>query len=149
MIRHEAETLVTQMVATVADKAILIDGLAVLKDLVYQKDMKQLKQKLQKRVPERFYVLLEMLFTQAENPIELSSTIVELEKFINSLPVVHITLSYDPTKEQLSQLATRLQSVLEKPVILDYETDYSIGLGVTIHYQGTVYKKTITDQLGS
>lgn len=140
--------LTSDLITTKSDKAIMFEALSLLKDSAYMNDSSKFLQKIKDSVPISFFEPLAALISQSNDPKELSNNAVELEKFINKLPVIHLTIGYEPTRNQLEQLANKIKEKLSTQTILDYSIIHNF-LGLKIEFNGKIYKKTIDTELAS
>ena len=147
MIDKSLQTLVANTIITQADKVALLDSLDLLVDIAFIKDIKKVTEKLKKSVPEKFFPFFEALLQQTDEPLTLSKIVSELEKYIIKLPSAKITISYEPTRTQVEQLAIRIRSTIAPLSVIEYQVTNDFSLGIQIDFNGKTYKRTIEDTL--
>lgn len=147
-INNNFSELTSNLITTKSDKAIMFEALSLLKDSAYMNDNSKFIQKIKNSVPISFFEPLEILVSQSNDPKELSNNAVELEKFINKLPIIHLTIGYEPTRNQLEQLANKIKEKVSGQTILDYSIVPNF-LGLKIEFNGKIYEKTIDTELES
>ncbi len=147
MIDETIQTAVDNTLLTQTDVVTLLNALAALHEIAFIKDIEAVNQKLKKSVPEKFFPLFKLILQHTEDPLKLSKIISELEKYLLKLPTARMTICYEPTREQVEQLALKIRSTLAPQAILSYQVTESLDLGVQIDFNGKTYKKTLENIL--
>jgi len=140
--------LTSKLITTKSDKAIIFDALSLLKDSAYMNNSSKFIEKIKASVPMRFFEALEILISKSATPKELSENAISLEEYLNQLPAVHLTIGYEPTKNQLEQLVKKINEKIIKQSILDYSVIPDF-LGIKIEFGGKVYEKSVNIELES
>lgn len=146
MTTTELEKLVSELVVTTADRAVILDSLSMVCDAAYTKDASKFLKKLKATVPVRFFKPLELIVGNTEAPKELTEAIASVEAYISRIPVVHLTLGYEPTKDQIEQLANKLQQKNGSQVVVDYLVNPEL-IGLKIEFDGKIYEKSLETEL--
>lgn len=147
MIDKNLETLVANTIVTQADRVSLLESLALLLDVAFIKGAHKTTEKLKKSVAEKFFPFFEALLQQTDEPLALSKLISELEKYIVKLPAAKVTISYEPTRAQFEQLATRIRATIAPQAVIEYQVVTDFILGIQIDFNGKSYKKSLEDTL--
>jgi hypothetical protein len=147
MTKNELQTLVNDLIVTTKDKAVLLESLFAIQDLAYTKNQAKIAEKVKKLIPEKFFELIEGLLTEASSPADLIKAVSDLQTYVNKLPIVHFTLGYLPSREQIEQLATRIKEFHETQALIDYTVNEEFALAVQIDYEGKTYFKTLETNL--
>lgn len=145
-MNNNYQELTSDLITTKSDKAIMFEALSLLRDAAYMNDNSKFLDKLKQTVPVRFFKSLEIFVSQSKTPRELSQNVIYLEKFLNNLPVVHLTICYEPTRAQLEQLAKKINKKTSEQTILDYTVEPNT-IGLKIEFNGKAYQKTINSEL--
>ncbi len=147
MIDKNLQTLVANTIVTQADRVSLLESLKLLREISFVKDTHKITEKLKKSVTEKFFPFFEILLQQTDEPLTLSKLISELEKYIVKLPAAKITISYEPTRAQFEQLATRIRATIAPQAIVEYQIVTDLALGIKIDFNGRTYKKSLEHAL--
>lgn len=142
MINSELQTLVHDLIVTKDDRALLLDAISMLKESAYTTDTSKLVATIKKTVPVAFFRPLEILLTNSQSAATLTASVKDLEDYLNSLEIIHVSLCYEPTRRQVEELSNKLKTLIAKPTIIEHSVAQD-SLGVQIDYNGTTYKKNI------
>ncbi len=148
----DVKTLTTklmQQLVTKNDVTVLLELITSVKELLFTKNMTNEIEKLKAKTPERFFSALESILTANETTVKMEKNLVELEKNLQSIPVAEITLSYEPTRKQIEELAFKIQNKIKKDIIINYKIKQEAVLGVQIGFQGKMYSKTLENLIKS
>lgn len=146
MTTTELEKLAGELVVTTADRAVILDSLSIVRDAAYTKDASKFLKKLKTTVPVRFFKPLELIVGNIETPKELTEAIASVETYISRIPVVHLTLGYEPTRDQIEQLANKLQQKNGSQIVVDYLVNPEL-IGLKIEFNGKIYEKSLETEL--
>lgn len=146
MTTTELEKLAGELIVTTADRAVILDSLSIVRDAAYTKDASRFLKKLKTTVPVRFFKPLELIVGNTETPKELIEVIASVETYISKIPVIHLTLGYEPTRDQIEQLANKLQQKNGSQVVVDYLVNPEL-IGLKIEFNGKIYEKSLETKL--
>lgn len=71
----------------------------------------------------------------------------DLASFLQALPVVKVTVAFDPTSNLVVKLSNQLSQVLGKKVILDLVIDENVIAGAIFEYKGMRSEQTLQEKL--
>jgi F0F1-type ATP synthase delta subunit len=80
--------------------------------------------------------------------VELKSFILSLQKEINSLPVIHIILSFPASENTISYIHDWFYENYKRIVLLDISVDKSIIAGSVISYNGRAQDYSLATKIG-
>ncbi len=85
------------------------------------------------------------------NAIAVQKFLTELKDEIKKVPIIHITLSFDPKQSTVERIYTWISFNLKKSIFIDIKLDHQIVGGAIIEFEGKYFdytlKKIITDKM--
>lgn len=100
--------------------------------------------------PEKAENILEYLHTLSvdlKNPVALQEALLKLKSTGNQIPVVHMTLAFEPTNTVLKSISLWFLRREQKKVILDLTLERQILGGAFISYDGLYKDYTLKTKL--
>lgn len=86
---------------------------------------------------DKFLKLLREHNVRSDSPTEIKSFIATVQKTIQTLPVVSITLAFEPTDATLAALSDWFVINCKKQFLFDFTVDQRLIAGAIIKYNGT------------
>lgn len=77
----------------------------------------------------------------------IEEKLTRLQKMLESLPVVRLTLAFDPPTHAIEAIASWLQATIRKPVVLDITQDHTILGGARIEFEGRYLDGSLRSKL--
>lgn len=70
------------------------------------------------------------------SPSEILEVITLIEKSVNRLPVITLTLTYHPTRVQIKELASFIRSKINNQAILEFQFEPNLVGGLVVQAEG-------------
>ncbi len=79
---------------------------------------------------------------------DVGKALVELRNQVLALPIIHLTMAFEPTKEQVEKIAGVIQSSKkDSAFILEIELDPTIIAGVAMSDSGVIIDRTLKQKI--
>ncbi len=149
MIDPKLEAVVRSEILTQEDSILLSENIKRFANLNFQKT--KVEGLASEGLDQEFFNLVEKLKTEASFPAtagEQSALLRSIEEYLKTLPSVHLTIAFHPSREFLKHLASFFNN-LEKKVLLDVYVNPQIVGGVVFEYLGNYRDYSLSRELDS
>ncbi len=146
--------LIIESLMTRQEADHFLDLINILSENLFTK-----KVNLSEKITEIFPVHLKILLVKSlqNNQIDLTNNILmqsfieSLKKYLESIPVIGLTLAFSPKQQTIKRIYSWLAFQIKKPVLLDITVNKNIIGGAVIdvagiHFEYTIHK-ILKDQL--
>jgi hypothetical protein len=95
---------------------------------------------------DKFMTFLREQKVNTESPGVLKDFLTKIITYINSLPVLSMTLAFEPNEQTLHAISGWFLMQINKQVILDLTIDRSLIAGAAINYNGKYFDMSIKEK---
>lgn len=124
--QDEAKAMVTQL-------GLLIDNLYAAKQDVRERILQYVSYDKK----EKIVALIMKNGVDIQNAVELQKFFIDLQTAIHEIPIVTLTLAFEPKQEFLASISSWFVIHTKKAVLLDILEDTRLGGGAIIEYRGS------------
>jgi hypothetical protein len=108
-----------------------------------------LKAKIQQKLAEELTLSMTEQKVALDDRDQLESYLNGLKKFLSFIPVLHLTLAYQPGNDEINQLAEWARTQTGKPVVLHLYHNSSLLGGAVITFEGKYIDLSLKKRLST
>lgn len=142
MNTSQSDSLYASLVAhirTTEERSFVLQACTSLEDSIYHTHPERAQELLDELLPHQLAAPVKTALREARNispRIELSVFVAKLREILNSLPVLSLEMTFEPSEETIALLSRWARHYVQEVVILELRKDVLLLGGVRIAWNG-------------
>lgn len=140
----------SKLVKTKAQARELIIRIASVSEQVFQTNFNletALSEQFGMQKKDIFVAMMRNAGISEQKPSQIKNFLTKLQEQINALPVLSVSLAFEPTEKTLKILSDWFLLNVKRQVLFDITVDPSLIAGIAIHYNGRFLDFSVQDRI--